>query len=698
VKTDPSLLWPRARAAHAVDALARAARLAGPQTASAEGCLHEESVEQAIADAAQRLDLSAQPVPLREHDLRRWLPAARPHLLLRRDGEQALAVVGRRRRRALLLATDGTVHALTTEDVFALLGETGAQDESDTAIAREAGFTGAAAERVAGALRRERDAERPLVLAFPLAPSPAASFGAALLGRGFLRKGGVVLAAALGEAACVALAWWVLGRGALSGSIGLGWLTAFFLLLLTVVPLQAAGRLAQGRLAYAFGGALRARLHQGALALTAEEARAEGSGRMLGRVFESARLEFFGLSAAFAALNGLVQLPIALWVLAHGAAGRAGPPLLAAAATAVVALGVRHYRRLQAWTQLRTEHTHRLVELMLGHRTRLAQEPRARRHQVEDAELSRLLAAAQAADEALVPLVAGVPRAFFTAGLLAQGLALLGGADLPALAVGLAGSLLGYAALQALALGAHDLCGALLAWRQVKSLSAAAGRRPFPPSPSLPDLAAGGEERAPALEAREVTFTYPGRTVPALDRVQLVIRPGERVLLEGPTGSGKSTLMALLGGLRHAATGTVLLRGLDRRSWGDGGWRRRVVLAPQFQENHLFTASLAFNLLLGRRWPPLPEDLAEAEAVCLELGLGPLLQRMPAFLMQPVGDTGWQLSHGERTRVFLARALLQRAEVVLLDESFAALDAATLRAALECARRRARTLLVVAHP
>jgi ABC-type multidrug transport system fused ATPase/permease subunit len=173
---------------------------------------------------------------------------------------------------------------------------------------------------------------------------------------------------------------------------------------------------------------------------------------------------------------------------------------------------------------------------------------------------------------------------------------------------------------------------------------------------------------------------------------------GDRVLLESPSGGGKSTLISLLNGLRQPSSGLVLLRGLDRRSWGARGWTRRVSCAPQFHENHVITDTFAFNLLMGRRWPPYPEDLEEAEALCRELGLGGLLERMPAGLSQRVGETGWQLSHGERSRLFVARALLQGAELVLLDESFAALDPESLRQALTCATRRAPTLVVVAHP
>jgi ATP-binding cassette subfamily B protein len=71
---------------------------------------------------------------------------------------------------------------------------------------------------------------------------------------------------------------------------------------------------------------------------------------------------------------------------------------------------------------------------------------------------------------------------------------------------------------------------------------------------------------------------------------------------------------------------------------------------------------------------------------------------MPSGMKQMVGETGWQLSHGERSRVYLARALLQNTQLIIMDESFAALDPETLEQCLNCAFRRARTLLVIAHP
>ena len=231
----------------------------------------------------------------------------------------------------------------------------------------------------------------------------------------------------------------------------------------------------------------------------------------------------------------------------------------------------------------------------------------------------------------------------------------------------------------------------------------AASRAPAAGDPSVLGLARRGEGsesagRGSYLDASEITFRYGTRAEPAIRGASFRLDLGDRVLLTSPSGGGKSTLLSLVNGLRHPDAGTLLVDGIDRQSLGDEAWMKRIATAPQFHENHVFTETFAFNVLMGRRWPPEGDDWREAEALCRELGLGDLLDKMPGGMNQLIGETGWRLSHGERSRVFLARALLQGAPLVLLDESFAALDPENLMQALGCAQARARSLIVVAPP
>jgi len=261
---------------------------------------------------------------------------------------------------------------------------------------------------------------------------------------------------------------------------------------------------------------------------------------------------------------------------------------------------------------------------------------------------------------------------------------------------------LAYRAMERLREGFSFLADAAIAWQQVAPLFLTAERCDAPGDPRLLALddhasSRANGPRAPVLEARDLVFQHASRGEPVIRRLSLQLRTGERAIMKSPSGGGKSTLVSLLSGLRTPQSGSLLLGSLDRSSIGGEGWTRRVAAAPQFNENHVFTETFAFNLLMGRGWPARAADLDDAEEICRELGLGELLEKMPGGLLQMVGETGWQLSHGERSRLFIARALLQGADLVILDESFAALDPDNLRRALDCALRRAPSLLVISH-
>jgi ATP-binding cassette subfamily B protein len=342
--------------------------------------------------------------------------------------------------------------------------------------------------------------------------------------------------------------------------------------------------------------------------------------------------------------------------------------------------------------------TNDLVEQMVGHRTRLVQQRPEEWHETEDAALARTTHLSACMDRLGVVLRA-VPHLWLLVALGGLGPTLIAGRAAPtALGIAVAGVLLAGQALTKLVEAAADLGGAAIAWARVAPLFRAAAGVPEGGAPELALLArAGRRGESAVLAARGLSYTHAGRAEPTLRGLTLRVRAGERILFEGPSGSGKSTLAALLAGLRRPDDGLLLVGGLDYPTLGAEGWARRVVISPQFHENHIVTETLAFNLLLSR-WPPAAADMLALHELLVELGLGPLVARMPAGLLQMVGEGGWQLSHGERSRVYLARALLQGAEVVILDESFGALDPETLDRCLACVLRRAPTLLVIAHP
>jgi ATP-binding cassette subfamily B protein len=499
------------------------------------------------------------------------------------------------------------------------------------------------------------------------------------------------------------LAWWLVGQGALQGRLEHDWLVAWALLLLTLVPLRLLVTWSQGWFAIGAGGLLKRRLLAGAMRLAPEEIRQQGAGQLLGRVVESEAMEALALSGGVLGLVAGLELGMAAAVLSTGAGGGLQVLLLLGWGALTGLIGWRYVRRRRHWTAARLDLTHDLVERMVGHRTRLAQEAPAHWHDGEDQALARYLDLAWAMDRNAAWLMALVPRGWLLLGVLGLTPTFLAGHDTPVtLAIGLGGILLAYEAFRKLATGLWHLAGAALAWQQAAPLFHAAARPESATTPTLVRTPAGGVagagDAAPVLEAHDLVFRYRNRGEPVLRGCSLGLCPGDRLLLEGPSGCGKSTLAALLTGLRQPESGLLLLGGLDRQTLGAEGWRRRVVAAPQFHDNHVFAATFAFNLLMGRDWPPRPEDFAAADALCRELGLGELLDRMPAGLLQMVGDTGWRLSHGECSRLYIARALLQGADLVVLDESFAALDPETLRRALRCVLERTATLLVIAHP
>ena len=696
--------WPLERAGEVIEALARRAGLSSREVAIplAPSDANGEGLDRWIQNAAGWLGLEAEPVAIGYSELSESIGGAAPALIqIPSNGSQqpqflALAKSAGQRA-AFLLGPDGVERRASLPSVHGVLcgnAEASVAGEIDRLL-DAAQVNGKRRASARAKLMSERLAAKRVSLAWLLRDDPGVSLWRSAKQARLLGRMGRLATAHLFLYLLGLLGWWLIGRALLEGRFDRGLLVAWLLLLLTLIPIQLLISQLSARLSIDAGAVLKQRLFAGALRLIPDSVRHQGAGQLLSQVFDTEAVESLAIGGAFLGLMAIIELAIAGAVIALGAGGL--PHVLALLGWTVFAalLTWRYFGSCQRWTQQRLTMTHDLVERMVGHRTRLAQEQAEHWHEAEDQTLERYLEQSRALDGAAVYLEGWVPRGWLVLGILCLFPAFARGDSATALAIGIGGTLLAYRALRRLTASLSRLATAAIACQNVANLfRAAADAEPHgPPGLAKKESPANGRV---LLEAHELTFRYADRAGPVLRGCNLEVRQGEHLLLEGPSGAGKSTLASLLVGLRTPSSGLLLLDGLDRHTLG-GAWRHRVVAAPQFHENHVFLAPFSFNLLVGREWPPSEADLREAAAICRELGLGPLLKRMPAGLHQMVGETGWQLSHGERSRLYIARALLQGADLVILDESFAALDPETLQCAMECVLKRAKTLLVVAH-
>jgi subfamily B ATP-binding cassette protein MsbA len=192
----------------------------------------------------------------------------------------------------------------------------------------------------------------------------------------------------------------------------------------------------------------------------------------------------------------------------------------------------------------------------------------------------------------------------------------------------------------------------------------------------------------------QVSFTYPTRNEPALDGVDLHVRPGETVALVGGSGGGKTTLVNLLPRFYAPQAGRILLDGHDLQALTLESLRANIALVSQ--EVVLFNDSIAANIAYGRQGEASEADLiAAAEAAhAMEF-----IRECPQGLETQIGEKGLRLSGGQRQRLAIARALLKNAPLLILDEATSALDSESERhvqAALETLMQ-GRTTLVIAH-
>ncbi|MEU6024370.1 ABC transporter ATP-binding protein [Micromonospora sp. NPDC048871] len=258
------------------------------------------------------------------------------------------------------------------------------------------------------------------------------------------------------------------------------------------------------------------------------------------------------------------------------------------------------------------------------------------------------------------------------------------------------GELVAFASLQLMLIWPVQSLGWIIANGQEAATAADRIQEVLDTPPAIVDspgaIALPRSEVRGRLRFEAVTFRYPGTAAPVLDGIDLTVEPGETLALVGATGSGKSTVLSLVPRLHEVTAGRITLDGHDLRELQLTSLRRLVAVA--FEEPTLFSMSVWENLTLGR-----PDAGAEEVRAALALAQADFAYDLPWGLETRLGEQGLSLSGGQRQRLALARAVLVRPAVLVLDDPLSALDVHT-EALVESALKqvlREMTALVVVH-
>jgi ATP-binding cassette subfamily B protein len=195
------------------------------------------------------------------------------------------------------------------------------------------------------------------------------------------------------------------------------------------------------------------------------------------------------------------------------------------------------------------------------------------------------------------------------------------------------------------------------------------------------------------LEFRGVSLRYPETGIQAVNNISFRVRPGESLGILGGTGSGKSSLANLVCRLFDPDEGEILLDGRSLKSWNIQNLRKQIGYVPQ--DVFLFSDSIANNILFGEEL----KDTQAMEKAALQADLSENISRFEKGFETVIGERGITLSGGQKQRVSIARALVRKPRILVLDDCLSAVDTATEKNILGHLKEemKGRTTLIISH-
>ena len=686
-------IWPESLRLQAVNRLVQG--LDRPASATVAPVNNEQI---SIVHYAEAIGIEALPIKTNYSDLPQTLAGFCPGIIQVHHQDQAgyLLVAQCNGRQLKLLMPDGNSHwcdqTALVEFIYQDRGY--AADPTNVQVLDELGLRGNRLQKARALLLHQQFAQQPIEAMWFLRAPCAADLKTAI-GRERLGKftAGFMLAHIAGRVALlggVSLLGYAIAQSLWTPSIVLSWLLA----MLSYWAFNALGQMCQVHLDVRLGLIIKRQLQASALRLSPEAQATKGPAKLLGQAMEADGLQHNALPGAFAALNAMIDIAIGLtiaiviqqWALVL---------FIIIFLMANSVLTVKFARAYRDWTKQRKQLSQLTIEHIQGNRTRLMQSSPQQRHRIEEHLLQTYWSTSLQFDQWALRLQTLVPGLWLICAsavlCIAIFLSLLSMVQLVAL---LGAKLLVWQAWHVFADSAQQLVRSWSAWQEVQDLLQP-DKNTAVQAHALSDIPASNSSST--LNVNQISFGYRNAQL-TLHNLSLHLQQGQQYLLQGESGSGKSTLLALLAGQASPQQGWLLCNDRDLPSMGHRHWRKTICWVPQYHDNYMFSATLLFNLLLGRSWPPTQQDVDDAELACEKLGLTPLLKKMPAGILQSVGEMGWQLSQGERSRVFLARALLQNPDFLLLDESLGALDSATSLQILGNLKNEPSATLLCMHP